>query len=88
MMNFGDIMIYSIGCSLPWGSIGICLLWALQKLFPDSKSRGYILYSIPPIAGGLGSWIGFNGQSLLFPLLTSLLWYVTVIIVLINTNKQ
>jgi hypothetical protein len=87
MINFSDMMVYSIGCSLPWGSIGICFLWVLQKVFPDSKSRGYILYSIPPIAGGLGSWTGFNGQSLLFPLLTILLWYIAIIIVLSNINK-
>jgi len=87
-MGFGDIMAYSIGCSLPWGGIGICLFLMLHKLFPGSKVWNYVLYNIPPIAGGLGSWTGFDGQSLLFPLLTSLLWYIAVITVLTNTNKR
>ncbi len=73
-MGFMDVLAYSVGASLPWGGIGICVFWILRRLAPADARWRVVIYAIPPVAGGLGSWSGFEGQSLLFPALTALLW--------------
>jgi hypothetical protein len=52
----------------------MCVFWVLRKLAPADARWRIVIYAIPPIAGGLGSWTGFEGQRLLFPALTALLW--------------
>jgi len=73
-MGFMDVLAYSVGASLPWGGIGMCIFWVLRKLAPADARWRVAIYALPPVAGGLGSWTGFEGQSLLFPALAALLW--------------
>jgi hypothetical protein len=69
-----DVLAYSIGSSLPWGGIGICIYWVLQRNIPRDVRWRPLIYAIPPLAGGLGSWTGFQGHSIFFPVLTALIW--------------
>lgn len=73
-MGFMDVLAYSVGASLPWGGIGICVFWILRRFVPVGARWRFLVFAIPPVAGGLGSWTGFEGQSLLFPAITALLW--------------
>lgn len=86
-MTFVDILAYSIGCSLPWGGIGILVFLAIRKKTKEKSILRYAVNSVPAIAGGLGSWTGFSGESILFPLLTGFLWG-GITFLAVNLRKQ
>lgn len=86
-MSFSDVLVYSLGCSLPWGGIGILVFLVLRKKIHREGNWKYVLNSIPAIASGLGSWTGFDGESILFPVLTALIWGGITFLILSIKNE-
>jgi len=86
-MTFVDVLAYSIGCSLPWGGIGVLVFLAVREKTKEQSILRYAVNAMPAVAGGLGSWTGFSGDSILFPLLTGLLWGAITFLA-VNVRKQ
>ncbi len=69
------------------GGIGVLVFLAIREKTKERSILRYAVNGLPAVAAGLGSWTGFSGDSILFPLLTGLLWG-GITFLAVNVRKQ